>query len=164
MDKKFIIGTVIATLLILVGSIWAAYNLGNSAIVEESADAVAEFSITTHDWGEIDIMGGKVEKIFPIKNAGTDVLKLFNISTSCMCTTAQLVKGDSSSPLFGMHAPSEYVMDLAPGEEAELKVVFDPLFHGPDAVGAITRTVTVETNDPSNKSLFFTTSGKVIKQ
>lgn len=80
-----------------------------------------------------------------------------------MCTTAQLIIGDTKSPEFGMHSKSAYVMEVPGGETAELKVVFDPAFHGPNGVGPINRQITVETNDPSSPVLNFMLTAMVRK-
>lgn len=163
MDKKFVIGTIIVTVLILIGSVWAAFNLGQSAEVEPAAGAQVVTSVTSHDWGDIDIQGGKVEATYPVTNEGDTTLKLYNVTTSCACTSAYLELGDKSSPMFGMHSQSSYVMEVPPGETATVRAVFDPLFHGPDAVGEITRQITVMTNDPDHPELTFTAAANVIK-
>lgn len=43
------------------------------------------------------------------------MLKLFNVETSCVCTTAQMAKGEQTSPVFGMHDKSQYVLEVDPG-------------------------------------------------
>ena len=59
-----------------------------------------------HDWGEIDIEGGNVEKIFQLKNTGETDLEITNFRTSCMCTEAQVTITGIDSPVFGMHTRS----------------------------------------------------------
>jgi len=163
MDKK-IIGVIFgATLLFLIGGIYFISGQDNSAQVQEDKNVKAYISETTFDWGEIGINNGKAEKTFDIKNEGTGMLKLSNISTSCMCTTAQLILDGKASPAFGMHQKSSYVMEVPPQKTAKLKVVFDPLYHGPDGVGAITRQIKVETNDPGNPELDFMLTATVRK-
>lgn len=131
--------------------------------VPKSDQAKAEVAEANHDWGEIKINGGKVEKIFMIKNSGSSALKLSEVSTSCMCTTAQVIIGGKGSPLFGMHQKSSWVGEIPAGEEAELKIVFDPAFHGPSGIGAMTRQITVATNDKANPKLEFLLKGIVVK-
>lgn len=164
MDKKFVIWTIIITLFIMVGGVLAATNLGNQTEIVESPDAKLSLAQTDHDWGDIDIQGGVVEATFPITNSGESTLKLYNVTTSCACTSATLTLGDMTSSPFGMHSKSKYVMEVPPGETAVVTAVFDPLFHGPDAVGAITREVTLETNDATHKVLTFNITANVVKE
>lgn len=62
-----------------------------------------------------------------------------------------------------MHSNSKYVTEVAPGQSAKLTVIFDPLFHGPNGIGDITRTITMSTNDKANPTLGFFLSAKVTK-
>lgn len=128
-----------------------------------SADVHAVTTETNHNWGDIGINDGKVTTDFTVKNTGTSTLKIHDIVTSCMCTSAQFFTADGTSPVFGMHTESNYVVRIAPGENAKLTVTFDPLYHGPDALGPITRTVTMATNDLANPTLGFFLTGNVIK-
>ena len=145
----------------LIGGAYLSFNSSAQQAVVSSQDAKAEQGETSLDWGEIVMNAGNAEATFTIRSKGTTPLKLFNIITSCACTTAQLSNNGTDSPLFGMHSKSDYVMELAPGEEATLKVVFDPAYHGPSGVGPIMRTVTIETNDPANPTLTYTLTGTV---
>jgi len=154
---------ILGVVVLLIGSVFLASNMANSAQVEESAGAVAVVSEETFDWGEIKIDGGIVEKKFEVENKGTETLKLYNVETSCMCTSAQISKGDQVSPLFGMHDKSQYVMEINPGEKAELTVRFDPMFHGPNGVGPISRTVKIETNDPKHSELSWMLTAMVVR-
>ena len=98
-----------------------------------------------------------------LKNTGTDVLKLTKVKTSCHCTKAQVIINGNTSPSFGMNTVSPWVGEVAPGGEAQLNVVFDPAYHGPNSVGPITRYISVDTNDPSNPNLEFTLTATVTK-
>ncbi|MCJ7838363.1 MAG: DUF1573 domain-containing protein, partial [Burkholderiales bacterium] len=69
--------------------------------------------------------------------------------TSCMCTTAALVKDGKAGEAFGMpgHTPIPTInVPIKPGEQAFVEVVFDPAAHGPAGVGPIERVVTLENN------------------
>lgn len=154
-EKNIILSVIGVTLLIIVGGTWWSSRPDTVAGATSVGDAVAQVMESTHDWGDIPINGGKVEKIFDIKNDGSGTLELFNVSTSCMCTTARLILGDRKSPEFGMHGKSSYKMEVPSGETAQLKVVFDPAFHGPSGVGPIDRKIKVETNDLDERDLSF---------
>jgi len=103
------------------------------------------------DWGDINIEGGNVDKTFKFKNEGDKDLIIKSAGTSCMCTTAEVKLPDGTlSPKFGMHEKIIWGGIVKPGEEFEVKVVFDPLAHGPQGVGPIQRTVFIETSSEPN--------------
>jgi len=162
-NNKLIIGFVVGTLVIIIGGVVLVNKTGNTAQLEMTQEAKAEVAEITHDWEEIDINGGKVTKVFKIKNTGSGTLKLANVATSCMCTTAQVSVNDKKSPFFGMHSKSSWAGEVPAGGEAEVLVEFDPLFHGPNGVGGIIRQVSLETNDPENLKITFNVSAEVIK-
>lgn len=149
-DKKIIILMAFSTIILLFGGVFFLTKNTATPEIKASQNAKAISKESSFDWGEIGLKDGNVEKTFEIKNDGTENLKLFGVTTSCMCTTAQLILDDKSSPKFGMHDKSSYVMEVPPGKTAKLKVVFDPAFHGPSGIGPINRQITVATNDPDN--------------
>lgn len=161
MNNKIVIGIVVGVLVLLGGTVFLATKVGVASQVEKSAGAKAEVKETSWEWGEIGINDGKVEKEFEIKNVGSEVLKIYNIATSCMCTTAMFA--DDLSHVFGMHTKSSYVKEIKPGESNKLKIVFDPLFHGPEGIGPINRQITMMTNDPSRGNLSFMLTATVRK-
>ncbi len=165
-EKKFIgLITLVSTVVLIGGVFLLSKGSDNdpSSRVTMSENAKVTVEETSYDWGEIGLNDGKVEKIFTIKNEGTETLNLLNVVTSCMCTTAQLSLGDKSSPVFGMHQKSNYVMEVPAGESAELRAIFDPAFHGPSGVGPINRQITVATNDSSRPELNFMLKAMVRK-
>lgn len=162
-ERNFIIGIIVFTVLILAGGVALAAKMTTTARVETSSSAQAKVEETVFDWGKIPITGGNVEKDFMIENTGSIALKLFGVKTSCDCTTARLSQNTVTSPIFGMHTNSNFVLDVPPGEKAILKVIFDPAYHGPDAVGPVTRQITVQTNDPSRNMLTFLLTALVTK-
>jgi hypothetical protein len=161
---KFLLGIVVVTVLILAGVFYFGSKAG--ATSEVVADSQISMAITENefDWGEIDINGGVVSKAFAIENQGDQVLKLHGVKTSCMCTTAQLKTASKTSKKFGMHERSGDVFEVQPGETAELLVEFDPAFHGPSGVGAISRTITMNTNDAENPTLSFQLAANVVRK
>lgn len=165
-EKKFIvIVTVVSVVAILGGVALGSRSSGDSEAaqvnVSESANAIPATNETSYDWGTIKLNGGNVEKVFEIKNEGTETLLLSNVATSCMCTTAILARGEETSPEFGMHSKSNYVMEVPAGETANLKITFDPAFHGPSGVGPINRQIKVDTNNPEKPVLAFTLTAMV---
>lgn len=164
-EKKFIILIAIVTLFVMVGGVFFLTSTSSSAPqVAVSSKAKADFGQTDSDWGKINYSGEKATKTFVIKNTGADDLKIFNIKTSCHCTKAHLSIDGVDGPEFGMTGISSWVGKVKPGKEAKLVIVFDQTYHGSQGVGSITRYTSVETNDPSNSKITFTTSGTVVKK
>jgi len=103
---------------------------------------------TKFNFGSIPMSGGKVTHRYWIRNAGTQPILIRKMYTSCMCTTAALVKssGKKFDPV-GMPGHG-YIPTMnepmAPNEEAIIEVVFDPAAHGPAGIGPIDRVVTIE--------------------
>ncbi len=98
------------------------------------------------DFGRISMAKGKVSHRYSIRNTGAKPLTITKMFTSCMCTTATLVTPSAQKGPFGMpgHGWLGSVNEsLAPGEAAQVDVVFDPAAHGPAGVGPTARTVTV---------------------
>jgi len=111
-----------------------------------SAGALTAFQ-TKFNFGTISMARGKVTRRYSISNAGTEPIIISKIYTSCMCTTAALVKGGKKSEAFGMpgHAPIPTINEpMQPKEEAFIEVVFDPAAHGPAGIGPAERVVTIE--------------------
>ncbi|AKM79530.1 MAG: hypothetical protein UX85_C0010G0009 [Candidatus Beckwithbacteria bacterium GW2011_GWB1_47_15] len=152
----------IATTLLLIGG--GAYLLGKTSQPElkVSGEVKTEVTETSFDWGEIPINGGNVSHDFIIANSGPGALKLASVATSCMCTTAKVTIGDSQSPFFSMHSNSTWTGEVEPKGEARLTVEFDPAYHGPSGLGAITRQVVVETNDGNLPQLTFNLTANVV--
>lgn len=83
----------------------------------------------SHDFGAVP---GRpdVAHVFAVQNTGTAELQIWNLVTSCGCTTAEL----SSSV-------------IPPGQRADLTVTFDPDYHVTQ--GEVVRLVWFATNDPT---------------
>lgn len=99
------------------------------------------------DLGTVSMAAGNVPFRYLIKNAGAEPLDIKRISTSCMCTSATLVTATERKGPFGMPGhgrPNATKVRLAPGELANVEVVFDPGAHGPSGLGRIERVVTLE--------------------
>lgn len=162
-EKKLLIAFIIGTLLLLSGGVMILNNTTMSSKVTVTKNAKVEILEREFNWGQIDYSGPKATKTFIIKNSGSEVLKLTNVKTSCSCTSAQLVIDGIRSPLFLMHSTSSWVGQLQPGREAQVIVVFDQRFHGPQSVGPIERIISVETSDVNNPKIEFKLTGNVIK-
>src|SRR3989339_1528292 len=145
---------------IIVGAIMDASDTSNGGVAKIVIDS------NRYDFGTISMADGLPRHTFTIKNEGTADLDISQISTSCMCTSAILSVDGQDSPKFGMHSnPTFWSQSIAPGQTATLEVIFDPLAHGPDAIGPITRGITGYSNDNGGKNVPFqlTFSGNVVK-
>ncbi len=88
--------------------------------------AQIKFFEISHDFGEIAEDGGKVEHIFRFRNTLKKPVVLLSAMSSCGCTKAEF----SRKPVM-------------PGEESEVKVVFDPMNYP----GTFSRKVVVATSE-----------------
>ena len=154
-NTKFIIGA--GALILVIGGVIIAAKpepVTNSPTAVELVRASAANSAGRLDaaemkfsFGPISMAGGKVTHRYPIRNVGTEPLTIRKLYTSCMCTTAALVKGGKTSKAYGMpgHTPIPTInIPINPQEEAFVEVIFDPAAHGPAGVGPIERVVTIE--------------------
>lgn len=118
-----------------------------------------------YEMGTVSMSKGLAPYTVKIENKGDGDLEIKKIYTSCMCTTAKIKIDGVESPAFGMpgHGASNpfWKGKIPAGKSADLEIVFDPNAHGPDAIGPITRTVTLETNDPARPKLNLMFSGNI---
>lgn len=167
-DKKVMVGFIAVTILLLGGSAVLISGSPVPKLIQISQTTKAEISETSFDWGTIEYNGPKATKTFKIKNSGSDILQLTKVKTSCTCTTAQVIINPSDpkakrSPIFKMHATSDWLGEVPVGQEADLVVIFDQSFHGPSGVGLVERLISVETNDASRPKVEFILKGNVVK-
>lgn len=121
---------------------------------------IIEVKETVYDMGTIKISDTK-EREFAIKNIGTKPLLLSEISSSCGCTTGQIIYKGTLSKTFSMHSQSDYVVQIEPNTSAIVKVVYMP-FTMP-VYGVVQRQVFMSTNDPNKLKLEFTIKANVQK-
>jgi|GEM_PF-1588780 len=100
------------------------------------------------DFGAIAMRDGNVSYTFRVKNEKSEPLLATKLYTSCMCTTAELVRktGERFGP-FGMpgHGGSSILnREIGPNEAFDLVVTFDPAAHGPAGIGPTTREIYAE--------------------
>lgn len=152
------VGVVLVWISLAVGIMYffpSVSRMFSSPKIEEniSADIVDASLVAGHyeyDMGTISMVNGKVRHSYQLKNEGPDALQISKVFTSCMCTTAQVktMDGKIYGP-FGMSGHGGDIsaeVSISQGQGFELIVEFDPLAHGPDAVGPIQRVVYIKTN------------------
>jgi len=109
----------------------------------EATTPVLEVKPATFDLGSVSVQQGEVFTTFVLRNAGRGELVLEDMDTSCGCTEAAVVINEEEGPRFNMRMhgnPQNWSVRLAPGQEAELRVYYNPNTH-PELRGPVTREV-----------------------
>lgn len=167
MDKKFIICISLFTLAIFAGGIFLSSSSSvNKPTIQKTKETKFFADHTQKKVGNIDYNKGIYNHIFPIENRGTKDLQITNLFTSCACTKAYLKQGQKVSPMFtmkGMAPSSDWVGVLKSKEKAEIIAAFDTQYHGPQALGPVSRIVSFETNDLDNPYVELSFDGVVVK-
>lgn len=134
-------------ILIAVGGVGYSYYQttleqgGRQALLETGQVPVAVLDRTELDWGVIP-RSPAVTEDFVLSNTGSAPLEVKLVTTSCSCTTAELMSGGKV-----LSVP----VSIEPSKSVTVRVVFDPDAH--DSRGLTRRAVRIETNDPVNPFL-----------
>lgn len=153
--KKLPLALLVGTLIFLASCSTTTSDQGSTSNVPSGT--LSASTPLTYDWDKINIQGGKVSHTFEIQNTSEGPVQFSTATTSCMCTTASIaLSSGKQSPEFGMHGNQPWGESLNPGETASITVTFDPMAHGPDATGPISRSVYVSTNAKPDGSLVTT--------
>jgi len=153
---KYVIGVVVVVVLGLV--IFTGGKDGDNVNVELVSASELVAVENNYDFGEIDIFGGEVSTTYTLKNMGNEDVIVKSAVTSCMCT-----EGKIGGRTFGMHDNKLMSIVVPPGGEEVLTATFDPLAHGPEGTGKITRELTLKTNSSKTPELRAKFSADVIK-
>ena len=102
-----------------------------------------------------------ITRDFVVKNVGEKTLQLRNINSSCGCTSAKIISGDQETKEYGMSKRSLEVVDIAPGAEATIRVIYRP-FTMP-VYGVIIREVYIDTNDPDFSKIILRMKANITK-
>lgn len=153
MEKNKIIIGVIILILAVVGLFWIAASSRSQNNAEKpltkSSGILTVLESNNYDFGTISMAAGKVNYIFKIKNTGSEAVNIGKMYTSCMCTTATLMKGSEKFGPYGMPGHGlvpKINQKVDPNEEVSVEVIFDPAAHGPAGIGRIERIITLENN------------------
>lgn len=114
---------------------------------------IASFEAETKDLGTMNVDDEKTVD-FMVRNNGTKPLSLFNITSSCGCTAGVVTIAGVKSPEGAMHAKSDWIGSVSPGDQATVSVIYRPSVM--PVKGDVSRSVYIETNDPANSKLTFT--------
>lgn len=155
--NKYILGIVG---IIVITFLAFAINISNNKKEKRNKQvaSVVTTDKTIYDFGDIDIFGGKVSVEYVIKNEGNEDVEIVSAITSCMCTTGEI--GDMK---FGMHGVSGSRVKIPAGDEEVLTAIYDPLAHGPEGTGKITREITLMTNSVETPEITVRLTANVIK-
>lgn len=154
MNKTVVIGAVLVVLVLAAIIMAVKPNQGGGNVTTAAPARPASYSagaLTARerdfDFGSISMAAGKVSHRYWFRNASSAPVLISKIYTSCMCTTATLVKGGRIINNYGMsgHGYTPSVNEtIAPNEDALIEAVFDPAAHGPSGIGPTERFVTIE--------------------
>ncbi len=154
---KPIIGMLLFSLVLIMGAYFTLSSGSKqpqvtSYVSQDNDKPIAQVKEKFFDMGIMKVTNIK-EKSFIVKNIGTKPLQLFNIASSCGCTTVQIDYQNTLSNEFSMHGQSDYVVSIIPQTEAKIKVVYRPYVM--PVYGNVEREVYISTNDPTNPKLVF---------
>lgn len=156
----YLIGGFTLLILVLIGFVaWGESRNASGAgritqyQVADSDKPVAAVNLTNKDIGKILVSEEKTTD-FILTNTGKKPLELYNIGSSCGCTAGQITINGVKSPEASMHGKNSWIGTLNPNQTATVAVIYRPSLM--PVRGDVSRSVTVETNDPNNKKLTFT--------
>ncbi|MCR4277140.1 MAG: DUF1573 domain-containing protein [Candidatus Roizmanbacteria bacterium] len=164
MSKTLVIGLIIFSLVVVIGSYYFLFNgqKPQPAIISYSISdkerPKIQAKITYFDLGKMKVSDDKSAD-FKIKNIGQKTLQISNVSSSCNCTFGQIIIDGKESELFGMHNISDFAGEVLPGKEATVRVTYRPSIM--PVYGIIEREVYISTNDPENSKLVFKVKANV---
>lgn len=158
--NKFTIGA-IGLVVVLLGYLGLTSDQGSDTMGLANAKPSASKIIVLeqpYDFGDIEIFDGKVSTDYTLKNEGTEAVVIKKAVTSCGCT-----EGEIAGFTFGMHSSEVKDVIIPAGGEEKVKAIYDPLAHGPNGTGPVTRTLHLETNSAETPRIELRFSANVVK-
>jgi len=153
-----IISIVILVAIVVLVGIFTGKGSDSEEIVSIESNSSIIIENDAHDFGDIDIFGGKVSNDYVLINTGNEDVIVTSATTSCGCTEGE-IEGES----FGMHFGMNNDVVIPANSSITMTGIFDPLAHGPDAVGPITRILLLQTNSLMTPELEVRISANVTK-
>lgn len=155
--NKYILGIIG---ILVIGILFFIANTQSDKKAEENKQVASFISVDklSYDFGDIDIFGGKVSADFLLKNEGNEDVEIISGITSCACTEGKI--GDMK---FGMHGQTGGRVVIPASGQEKLTAVFDPLAHGQDGTGKITRQLMLKTNSTETPEIEVRLNGNVVK-
>lgn len=170
MNKKNLFISATAILLSIIGLMWLGAPANKQSNITNAVSGSKSLAAdnSEYNFGTISMANGDASHTYKIKNTSDTPVNISKISTSCMCTTANVKTADNKiyGP-FGMPmghggATTDTNITVPAGEEIELSAIFDPNAHGPDAVGPVNRIIYVQ-SDASKEPLKLVFTANVVK-
>jgi len=142
--------------MIVMALVILAVGIGSYLLYSQRAMQGAPAIVITpdsYDFGQVKAGGKVVSTLFTVENTGKSDLIINNMDSSCGCTSAAFIINGEEGPRFSMSMhgtnPRGWSARLKPGEQAQLKIYYDPNVH-PELRGPVTRFIMVFSNDPKN--------------
>lgn len=136
MTRKIVIAAIIFIAL-AAGAVFYNYSQLSTEDIQTPVTAGSAILVSplAYDFGRV-VYGDVAKHAFKIKNTGGKNLEILKLSTSCGCTKAVVAEADKI---------------IAPGEEIDMLVTFDPAVHKDDSdLGGVTRVIYIKTNDSAS--------------
>ena len=145
---------VLAAILIVLAVIGAGAGAWWVVQSRSGPPAAGRIQVSPAVWYFGDIDQSLQTHVFQVQNVGTTPLRLDGISTSCMCTSADLTYMGSTSPRFGQHENPPWSLTMLPGAAGTLAVYYDPTVH--PEFGHFQRDIYILSSDPAQREVVVT--------
>ncbi|MBI2446486.1 MAG: DUF1573 domain-containing protein [Parcubacteria group bacterium] len=120
-----------------------------AAINNEVASGILTATETDYDFGNVGIKNGLVTHKYILENTSGKTVKIGEVSTSCMCTSAKIEIGSKTYGPFGMPGHggglTKAGVFVNSGEKVIIEATFDPAAHGPAGIGEVQREIYIDT-------------------
>lgn len=157
MNKTAIISITLGILVVVGLAVFTSPG-ERAPLAQEAVASEIVVDSDSHDFGEIDIFGGKVQSDFVLTNTGAEDVTVSEATTSCGCT-----EGSIAGTSFGMHERLARSVTIPAGGTETVTAIYDPLAHGPNATGEITRQLFLKTNSENTPEIELRVSANVYK-
>ena len=151
-ETKFIVGIAIVTIAIIGGAIALISNQKPAPKREDQGTASMTIDKKSEDFGSMKVSDERTAT-FTITNTSDSILRIWNIATSCDCTSASIVIGKQTTGEFSMAGMmrsdlANWIGEIPAKQIALLKVTYRPKIM--PVQGPVTRQTNFLTNDPKN--------------
>lgn len=150
-DTKVIIGSLVASVLIIVGAV-VVLGKDNSPKRETLGTAAMTIDKKEEDFGNMKADEERTA-VFTITNTSGTILRLWGVTTSCDCTFATVTINGKETGEFNMSmhtggALKNWIGEVPVGKTATLKATYRPKVM--PVTGPVSRQIRFSTNDPKN--------------
>jgi len=120
-----------------------------ATINNEDIGVILTANEANYDFGSVGIKNGLVTHKYILENTSGKMVKIGDVSTSCMCTSAKLEIGGKTYGPFGMPGHggglTKAGVFVNAGEKVVVEATFDPAAHGPAGIGEVLREIYIDT-------------------